>query len=55
MASETDQTLHADGDVAVADTMTIFGVGSDTMVTTSSSNVATKKIINEDVPVMIDY
>jgi hypothetical protein len=55
MASETDQTLHAAGDVAAADTRTIFGVGSDTMVTTSSSNVATEKIINEGVPVMTNY
>jgi hypothetical protein len=55
MASETDQTLHAAGDVVAADAKTVSGTKSGTMAASSSSNVAAEKIANKDVPVLTDY
>jgi hypothetical protein len=55
MASETDQALHAAGDAATADAMTVSGVESDIVATSSSSNVATEKTANKDMPVLTDY
>jgi hypothetical protein len=55
MASETDQTLHTTNDAAATNAKTISGAESDTMAASSSSNVATEKIANKDVPVLTDY
>jgi hypothetical protein len=55
MASKTDQTLHTTNDAAATNAKTISGAESDTMAASSSSNVATEKIANKDVPVLTDY
>jgi hypothetical protein len=55
MAGGIDQTLHAAGDAATVDAKTVSGAESHTMADSSSSNVATKKIANKDIPVLTDY
>jgi hypothetical protein len=55
MASEADQTLLTTGDAAAVDTKMVSGMESDTVTTSSSSNVAVVKIVKKDVPMLTDY
>jgi hypothetical protein len=55
MAGETDQTLLTAGDTTATDAKTVSSAESDTIAVSSSSNVATEKIAEKDVPMLTDY
>jgi hypothetical protein len=55
MASKTDQTLLAAGNVTVDDTKIVFWVESGIAAASSSSNAAIEKMAKKDVPMLTDY
>jgi hypothetical protein len=55
MANEIDPTLSVIGEVLVDEAKTIFGVESDTLVASSSSNAAAEKMSNKTIPEFTDY
>jgi hypothetical protein len=55
MANEIDPTLSVIGEVLVDEAKTIFGVESDTLVASSSSNAAAEKMPNKTIPEFTDY
>jgi hypothetical protein len=55
LASETNQTLLAVGNIIVDDAKAASLAESDVVVASSSSNAATEKMMKKDVPVMTDY
>jgi hypothetical protein len=55
MAGETDWTLLATGYAIAANAKTVSCAESDTVVASTSSNVAAEKIEKKDVHVPIDY
>jgi hypothetical protein len=55
MASEANQTLHAISEDVTDDTKTASGAESDILMSSSSSNVAAKKMENKDTLMLFDY
>jgi hypothetical protein len=55
MAGEAYQTLHAAGEIIIDDTKTAYGVESNVLAASSSSNAAIEKMANKDTPMLSDY
>jgi hypothetical protein len=55
MAGEADQAHHIVDEPVVDENKSDFEMKSNVPVTSSSSNVATTKIVNKTTPEMVDY